>query len=228
MTSCQPTYFQAPAVLIPSVTCSGQFIDKVTGLRDDNGESVSVDVSLASAYSLDESDEMSVYTSSYPDDSQKPGTHLPDACSETSGSGFHAFYTTDADRFYDGAKEFYDKFDTSSWDAYLGLAWHDSRFVNTPCDEYGADWSVSPPCHITWLGQEFCRGKLILDTARSVTDDLTQLGTGDAQYLMLTACSDWFRNLPARKDRRESLYRADRLPSQFFTGRTSWAPRHVD
>ena len=198
VTSCSATYYQTPAALIPSITCSGEFIDSVSGLRDDTAEGVSVDVSLATSYSLDEADEMSVYTSTYPDDSHAGGMQRPDSCAERSGFAFHAYYVTSDNRFYDGAKEFYDDFKSSLREGNLGLAWHDSRFVDTPCDQYGADWS-----DLIYIGTHgaprhfLAENEAPLDeifTAANDSDpddvaDLTELGNGDAEYVINTACS---------------------------------------
>ena len=197
VTSCSPTYYQAPAVLIPSVSCTGTFINS-QGLNEEGTEGVLVDVSLASSYSLDESDEMSVFTSTYPDDSDmggmksRPDLTEPTGCAETSGFGFHAYYITDDDLFYDGAKEFYDEFDTSSRAANLGKAWHDSRFVLTPCDQYGADWSdlifVEAHGNIRYFVAENDDPLDQIYTTSTATTDLTQLGTGDAEYLVNAGC----------------------------------------
>jgi hypothetical protein len=200
VTSCRPTYYQTPGVLIPSVTCTGTFVDS-DGIHDQAAKIPSVDVSMATSYSLDESDEMSVYTSTYPDDSDTGGSEpRPDACAETSGFGFHAFYTTDDDFLYDGAKEFYDKFDNSSRAANIGKAWHDSRFVDTPCDQYGADWSdlifIDTHGNVGLFEAEnvectdifHCHHTTIYTTAPTTTD-LTQLGTGDAEYVLNMGCS---------------------------------------
>jgi len=192
VTACSPTYYQTPAALIPSLSCSGTFIDSAGVPRDDTA-GISVDISLASSYSLDESDEMSVFTSTYPDDSQMRGMQRPDSCAERSHFAFHAYYITDGDFWYDGAKKFYDKFDTGSREANLGKAWHDSRFVVTPCDQYGADWSdliyVGAHGNIRFFEAENTDPSLdAIYTADTATTNLTQLGTGDAEYLLHTGC----------------------------------------
>jgi hypothetical protein len=186
VTSCQATYYQTPGALIPSITCTGEFITPSESVRDDASEGISVDVSLAVSYLLDEVDELDVPTSTYPDTSDIVGTNT---CAERSGSAFHAFYTTFHPRFYDGAKEFYDDFHTSLWKGNLGKAWHDSRFVVSPCAKHGADWSDLIYVTADGAPRHFDGENGQIFTTDSEVTDLTQLGTGDAEYMLNAACS---------------------------------------
>ena len=160
-------------------------------LRDDTAL-VSVDVSIASSYSLDESDEMTFSPPPILMIATGSITAASDSCAERSGFAFHAYYITNKDCWYDGAEKFYDKFDSSSREANLGKAWHDSRFVVTPCDQYGADWSdliyVAADGGVNLFEAENDEPLNKIYTADSDTTDLTQLGTGDAEYLLHTGC----------------------------------------